>query len=293
MMKFLIALFVLLAIPVILFLSETIYVVKTTEYAVVTQFGGEVIAVYKDPGLKWKIPMYHKVFRYPARARSIDAPPEHIVTGDQKKLIVDHYIKWKIIDPVQFRNRIAKGDDSARFIRRAEDRISIIGHNALKDVLGNHELSEVISGSRDSITMQAMAIAQAEATELGIHLTDIRIKRVELPKANVEKAFNRMKAQRLKEASYYRSRGEEQALSIRAETDKEVTTLLAEADMEAKKIRAKADGEVAAMYAKSYNRDPDFYSFYRSLQALKETMDTSTVLVISPESELFRYLQNP
>jgi membrane protease subunit HflC len=295
-MKFfaLILAFLLLLAPLAVVATDTLFVVQETEYCLVTEFGGKVERVIEEPGWQWRIPWYNELHFYPKRARSIDSPPEHIVTGDAKKLVVDNYVKWRIADPEKFRERlVVRGDTPAGYLRRATERISIITHNALKDILGSEILAEIIASNRDSIATRTRDLAIPEGEELGIEIIDVRIKRVELPKVNVEKAYERMQAQRNKEAHYYRSRGQEQAVIIRAEADKEVTTLLANAHKKAELIRAEADAQAAQIYADSYNRDSEFYGYYRSLQALRKTMDTATTLVITPESELYRYLVKP
>jgi modulator of FtsH protease HflC len=293
MKRLLLGLVVLIAIVVAGFASGAVYVVNDMQYAVMTRFGGKIVRVDTTATVGIRVPFYHTLFYYPKRARSIDAPPEHVVTGDSKKLVVDHYAKWRISNPVQFRNRIAKGDAQEKYLRSANERISILTHNALKDVLGTELLADIIAKSRDDMAKEALTRALPEAKELGVELLDIRIKRVDLPKANVEKAYERMQAERFKEANFFRSRGQEQNLTIRAETDKEVVLLIAEAEKQAKIIRAEADAKAAQLYADSYGRDPDFYDFYRSLQALKHTVDDSTTLIISPRSELYKYLITP
>jgi membrane protease subunit HflC len=276
-----------------LLLTSAIFVVQESEYAIVTFFGN-IAEVHKSAGLKWKIPLVQDVIYFPARSRNLDSPPEHIMTGDNKKLIVDHYVQWKIDNPLTFRNTLteAKGSKTTTkdYISAAEGRISIITHTALKDMLGKHPLADIISSQRKSIAKEATLHANEDAQKLGIQILDVRIKKVDFPKANVEKAYNLMQAQRYKEAQHYRSRGEESAQTMRAETDLEVASILAEAQREAISIRAQADAEAARLYEESYSQDPGFYEYYRSLQALKKTVDTSTVLMISPESEIYKYL---
>ncbi len=282
MKKFIIIAVIIIAIPVLLFATGFLFIVNETEYAVVTRLG-EISEVHKEPGLKFKIPFIEKRTIYTAKMITVDSRPENIVTGDKKKLILDNYVKWKIADPKIFRNSLTN-------ISRANRRISVIGHNALKDILGTKELREIITTERENVTHEAFKLAKEEAKALGIDIVDLRIKKVELPDVNVQKAYDRMKAERYKEANYFRSRGEEEYLRIKADTDKEISVIKADATRESKFILAKAEGQIAEIYANSYNVDPDFYSFYRSLQTLKITMDSTTTLVISPKSELYQYL---
>jgi membrane protease subunit HflC len=274
----------------VLFLSGSFFVVQETQYCIVTNYGGSISKVYTQPGLNFLIPFAQKAHYYPNRARTLDAASENIVTGDQKKLMVDSYVQWKIEDPTLFRNRIAANAAQDVFIKIATDRISIITHNALKDVLGRVQLSDIIATSRVDIASEALKNANIEAAKLGIKLVDIRIKKVELPKVNESKTYEKMQAVRYKEADYYRSRGHEEAFSIKAQADKDVSIIEAEAIKKSEAIRAAAEGTTIEIYGTAHKTDPTFYGFYRSLQALKKTVDTNTTLVISPKSELFKYL---
>lgn len=285
-MKKLIASFIiLLSIPVALVWSGAFFIIEETEFGVLTEFK-KVIRSYDTPGPKFKIPFLQEIHRYPAKILTSDSPPENVVTGDQKKLFIDNYVKYKIQDPVKFRNSVLNVD-------RAQSRISIITHNAIKDVVGTMNLAGIINNERGDLSRGALKIAQEQSLPLGIEIVDIQIKRVTLPKINVSKAFERMKAERFKEANFYRSKGTEESTVIRAETDKEISITLTEAQKQAALIRAAAEAQADSIYNAAYGRDPEFYKFYRSLQALKKTMDNQTTLVISPESELYRYLIKP
>jgi membrane protease subunit HflC len=282
MKKLIIAAIIIVTIAVLLFLSGFIFIVNQTDYAVVTRLG-EISDVYTEPGLKFKIPFIEKRTIYNAKILTVDSRPENIVTGDKKKLILDNYVKWKIEDPKTFRNSLSN-------IARAQRRVSVIAHNALKDILGTKDLRSIITTDREIVTQEAFAIAKTNAKTLGIEIVDLRIKKVEFPEVNVQKAYDRMKAERYKEANQFRSRGEEEYLRIKAETDKETSIIKANATRESKFIKAKAEGTIAKIYADAYNVDPDFYAFYRSLKTLKATTDSATTLVISPKSELYKYL---
>lgn len=283
MKKFLLVLAILIAIPVGLVFSGAFFIIEETEFGVLTEFK-KVVRSYDSPGPKLKIPFLQEIHRYPAKILTSDSPPENVVTGDQKKLFVDNYVKYKIVDPVKFRNSVLN-------VQRARSRISIITHNAIKDVVGTMKLANIIASGRLNLSQGALEIAKEQALPLGIEIVDIQIKRVTLPKINVNKAFDRMKAERFKEANFYRSKGTEESTVIRAETDKEIKITITESEKQAAFIRAEAEQKADSIYHDAYNRDPEFYKFYRSLQALKKTMDDQTTLVISPDSELFRYLK--
>ena len=273
-----------LIIILLILAGTSAYIVDEREYIVKTRFK-EVVAIIKEPGIHFKVPFIEGTTAYTNKLQTVDSPPENIVTGNQKKLIIDNYVKWKIEDPEQFRNKLNN-------IGRANRRVSKIAHNALKDVLGTKNLNEIISTERENTTKEALKLASSEAKVLGITIIDIRIKKVELPERNVEKAYEKMKAERFKEANYFKSRGEEESLKIKSETDKEVKITLAEAKKQAAFTRASAEGEVAKIYNEAYSIDPEFYSFYKSLQTLKATMKDNTTLVISPKSELYKYLSS-
>lgn len=285
MKRLILLLLVLLGIPVFLVWSGAFFIIEETEFGVLTEFK-KVVKYYDTPGPKFKMPFLHEIHRYPAKILTSDSPPENVVTGDQKKLFIDNYVKYKIKDPVKFRNSVLN-------VERAHSRISIITHNAIKDVVGTMNLADIISKDRHELSEGALKLAQEQSIPLGIEIVDIKVKRVTLPKININKAFDRMKAERFKEANFYRSKGTEESTVIRAQTDKEIQITLTEAQKQSALIRAGAERQADSIYNTAYGRDPEFYKFYRSLQALKKTMDSNTTLVISPKSELYRYLIKP
>jgi membrane protease subunit HflC len=281
------ALIFTLCITLIIGLLSTgsFFIVDEREYCVQVRLK-KVIRSVNEPGIYFRIPLVDDLIYYPSKAMNLDPQPENIVTGDQKKLIVDNYIKWKITDPEIFRNNLAPRS-------KAESRISSIALNALKDVMGSHTLHSIVSENRDSITAQALFYSQKQVKDLGVAILDIRFKSVDLPPSNIQKAFERMNVDRYKEAKLYVSRGEEEAYGIKAQTDLEKSTLLANSQKESAVIRAKVDAKVAEMYNEAYKKDPRFYEYYRSLKTLEKTIDTNTTLFISPKSSIYKYLNNP
>ncbi len=279
-------LFILLALFIAtLFASGSFFILDEREYCVQVRLK-KVVRSIDQPGIYLRIPFVDDLYFYPSKAMNLDPRPENIVTGDQKKLIIDNYIKWRITDPEVFRNNLSP-------LSKAEARIGTIALNALKDVLGSHSLYSIVSEQRDSITALSLKYCQKQVDGLGVEILDIRFKSVDLPPSNIRKAFERMKVDRHKEANLYRSRGEEEAYGVRAETDLEIATLMAESEKKAAIIRAEADAKAAQIYNEAYNKNPDFYDFYRSLKALEKTVDTQTTLFISPKSELYKYLVKP
>ncbi len=285
MKNFIAVTLILLMIPIFLLSTGSIFLVKETEYCIQTRMKA-VVRTIEEPNLFFKIPFIDKTFFYPSKYLTVDPSPENIVTGDQKKLILDNYVKWKITDPLLFRENLAT-------VTKGHDRVSIIALNALKDVIGKTQLHEIVSTKRDSITLKAINLTHNSTKSLGVEIKDIRIKSLDMPFSNIQKSFERMKAERYKQAHFYRSRGDEEAVIIQAETDKEITELLALSEKEAAIIKAKAEAKAAAIYSTSYKKDPHFYSFYRSLKTLEKTIDTTTTLILSPKSELYKYLVNP
>ncbi|MFC1584817.1 protease modulator HflC [Fibrobacterota bacterium] len=276
-----------LAMPVLMYLTGIIFIVDDAQYAVKISLG-KISTIIKDQ--KWrvgyKIPIYHKLVRYPAKLQSHDAPPEPIVTQDKKKLIVDNFFKWKIDSVVRFRNTVGN-------VRTANNRLESIIHDAVKDVLGNTNLREIISDGQDSALEKSLKIADTQAHLIGVRIVDIRLKKVQLPKSNELRLFERMKSERHREAAFFRSKGKEDSIRIVSETDRQVKVIAANAYREAQEIKGEADGLAAEIYARAFSRDRDFYSFWRTLETYKKTLDTATTMVISPKSELYKYLANP
>ncbi len=278
---------ILSVLPVVLYITGIIYIVDEREFAVKTYLG-KVSSVIKED--KWRvgilIPFLHSLTRYPAKIQAYDAAAEPIVTLDKKKLIVDNYFKWKIDDVVLFRNAVQD-------VYTANNRLQSIVHDAVKDVLGNINLEDIISGGQDSAIDLSKTIAQGKAKNIGVKIVDIRLKKVHLPDRNEMRVYERMKAERYREAAYYRSQGKEDSLRIVSETDREVRVLIANSYKQAQEIRGEAEALSAEIYALAFSRDAEFYSFWKTLETYRATMDTATTMVVSPKSELYKYLINP
>jgi membrane protease subunit HflC len=231
----------------------------------------------------FKVPIFHELIRYPAKLQYNDAPPEHIVTLDKKKLIVDNVFKWKIDSVQLFRNAVGN-------IQTANNRLASIVHDALKDVLGNTDLPDIISGKQDSILVASREIAADKARFIGATIVDIRFQKVMLPKSNELRLYERMKSERYKEAATYRSLGKEDSIRIVSETDRQFRVIQAEAYRKSQEIRGEAEATSAEIYARAFTKDTEFYSFWRTLETYRKSLDTATTLVISPKSELYKYL---
>jgi len=277
----------ILLIVVAVAFSLTAFVVDQREQVLVLQFGNPK-KVVTESGLHFKLP-WQSVENFDRRLLESDALPNEVITRDKKTILVDNYTRWRIVDPL-------KVFQVARTQAGVSSRMQDVIRGKVREVLGQHALQEIVSGGeKANLRIELMhAIqerAQADASSLGIKIVDVRIKRADLPKENSSKVFDRMKAERQQKAKEYRSEGEEAAKEIRAKAEKQVKVLLADAYKESEIIRGKADAEATKIYAKAHQKDPTFYAFVRSLEAYKNSIGEGTRLIISPESEFFRYFE--
>jgi len=264
------------------------YTVDQRQQVMVLQFGNPK-RVVKDPGLHFKLP-WESVTRFDRRLLVQDAPPNEVITKDKKTILVDAYTRWRIVDPLKV-YQVARNENGVA--ARMEDVI----RSKLRNVLGRHTLLEIVSGGenatlRTKLMRTITSKADSNVQNMGIRIMDVRIKRADLPPENSNAVFKRMKAERQRIAKQYRSEGEEAAKEIRAEADKQRRILLADAYKQSEIIRGKADAKIARVYAQAYNKDPKFYAFTRSLQAYRDSIGKGTKLVISPESEFFRFFEH-
>jgi len=268
-------------------LSMSTYVVDQREQALVLQFGNPK-AVIQTAGLHFK-PPWQSIVTFDRRLLESDAPPNEVITKDKKSIIVDNYTRWRITDPL-------KVYQVARTQNGVAARMDDVVRGKVREVLGQHTLHEIVSGGdkadlRAALMKSIKERADAGVQEYGITVVDVRIKRADLPLENSEAVFQRMKAERGRIAKEYRSEGEEAAREIRAEAEKVQKTLVAEAYKKSEIVRGKADALATAIYAKAYNKDAKFYAFTRSLEAYRNSIDSNTRLVITPDSEFFNYFQ--
>jgi len=277
-------LLVLLA-AVLLLASSTLYVVQETEKAVKLRFG-RLIQTDIPPGLHIKIPMAEKVRKFDARVLTLDAEPSSFFTVEKKRLIVDAFSKWRIAD-VDTYYRATGGNEVV-----AQDRLASRVNDGLRNQFGERTLHEVVSGERDQLMKHITENLNTTVREsLGIEVVDVRVKGIDLPSEVSEQVYNRMKAEREKEARELRSKGRGQATKIRADADRKRTILLADAYNQAEQTRGKGDAVATATYADAYNKDSEFYAFVRSLNAYKEAFSNKgDVMLVDPESDFFRYL---
>jgi len=273
-------------LPVIVVAGLVVYLslftVKEINQAIVLQFG-DPKRVIATPGLQVKIPFIQNVVFIDRRILSLDPAPEEVIASDQKRLIVDAYARFKIVDPLKF--YVSVGDE-----RVARSRLATIINSRLRSVLGTQNLATLLSEDRS----KQMAIIQedvnTEAEKFGITIIDVRIKRADLPQANSEAIYKRMQTEREREAKEFRAKGAEMAVTITSTADKEVTVLLANAKKQSEIMKGEGDGKRNKIFANAFGKDPEFFSFYRAMQAYEKALiggDTS--LILSPDSDFFKF----
>ena len=264
---------------------SSIFIVDETQQVVILQLGKPVKTV-TEPGLNVKLPFpLQEKITFDDRLLEYDSPPEEILSKDKKSLIVDNYVRWKIVDPLQFLKTV-------QAIPTAKSRMDDIVYSELRRELGTHDMVEIITENREEI-MDIVTIQSNTATlAYGISVVDVRIRRVDLPAENEESIYARMEAERKRQANKFRSEGEEEAQKIRAATDRDKTIILADAYKEAEKIRGEGDAKAVQIYARSYSADPKFYEFVRTLDTYKQVVDDKTTLVLPSGSKLFKLLMD-
>jgi membrane protease subunit HflC len=267
--------------------ADSIYVIKEIERAVVLRFGA-LVETNVAPGLHFKLPLADNVRKFDSRVLTVDAAPESFFTIQQKRVIVDSYAKWRIND-VDTYYKSTGGDE-----RVASDRLASRINDGLRNQFGTKTLHEVVSGKRDELMKKITDQLNTDVKEsLGVEVLDVRVKRIDLPVDVSASVFRRMAAEREKEAREYRSEGKEQAEKIRADADRQITIIGAEAYREAQKIKGDGDATASATYADAYNKNPEFYSFTRSLKAYRGTFSSKDdLMVVDPKGDFFKYLKN-
>ena len=273
-------------IVAILFLANlSLFIVDETRQAIVLQFGKPIRSI-SEPGLSWKIPFIQNVVFFEDRLLVYDAAPTEIITKDKKTLIVDNYARWRIIDPLKFLQTV-------RDLNGAQARLDDIVYSELRVDLGLFDMSEIVSERREGIMKRVTEISNEKANTYGIEIVDVRIKRVDLPPENEKYIFDRMRAERERIAKQYRAEGQEESAKIVAETEREKTVILAEAYKTAQTLKGEGEAESIRIYAESFNQDPEFYKFYRTLEAYTKTFKDKTTVLLSTDSEFLKYLSKP
>jgi membrane protease subunit HflC len=264
--------------------TMSLFTVNERELAIKLQLG-KVVEEYYDAGLKWKLPIVQNIRKFPKRILTIQDSPDRIFTVEKKALKVDFFVKWQIDDPVRFYT------STGGSIVLAEDRLSEIIKNAVVTEFGKRTVAQAISAERAELMRDMRSTADATAQDLGVRLVDFRVKQVELMDEVKNAVYAQMNEERARVAKELRAEGRADAERIRAEADREVTVILADANRDSQTTRGSGDARAAEIYANAYNRNPEFYAFYRSINAYKQSMGRSNdLLVLDPNNEFFRYL---
>lgn len=274
-------------IAVLLLLSLSAFTVDQREYALVFRLG-EIVSVKKEPGLYFKVPMVDNVRFFDRRILTLNwVEPDRFITSEKKNVLVDSFVKWRIIDPSKYYVSV-KGDEA-----QAEARLSQTVNDGLRAEFGKRTIHDVISGERSQIMEILRQRADRDSRQMGIQVLDVRLKRVDLPQEVSESVYQRMEAERKRVANELRSQGAGAAEKIRADADKQREVIIAEAYREAQRTKGEGDAKASEIYAEAYSKNPEFYAFYRSLEAYRNSFRSkSDVMVLEPNSEFFKYMRD-
>ena len=274
-------------IAIVVVIMSSIFIVDERNKALVLQFG-RVVAVKEDPGLAFKLPLIQEVVYYDDRILSRDVDPIEVTPSDDRRLVVDAFARYRIADVNRFREAVGTGG-----ILTAESRLDGIMRNELREILGTVSSNEILSSDRALLMQQILVGARAKALEIGLDVVDVRLKRTDLPRQNLDATFARMRAEREREAADEIARGNEAAQRVRAQADRTQVEIVSEANREAEIIRGEADATRNAIFAEAYGADPEFFDFYRSLNAYRTALQgNNSTMVMAPDSEFFNYLKS-
>lgn len=273
----------------LMLLSASAFTVNQTQYVLVQRLG-EIVDVKKEPGLYFKLPLVDNLKYFDNRILTLDwEQPAKFITSENKYMMVDSFIKWRIYDPKKYYVSIKEGGEAA-----AEDRLSKVVNAGLRAEFGKRTVRDVIAGERSVVMDNLRAKADVEARQMGIQVVDVRLKRVDYSEEISKSVFDRMIAERKRLANQLRSEGAAASEKIRADADKQREVIIAEAYCDAQKIKGEGDAKAAEIYNQSYSRNPEFYAFYRSTEAYKNSFTSkSDVMVLDPSSDFFKYMRSP
>lgn len=277
------------AIVGLMFLSVSAFTVDQTQYVLVQRLG-EIVSVKKEPGLYFKVPLLDNLKYFDNRILTLDwEQPAKFITSENKYMMVDSFVKWRIVDPKKYYVSIKEGGEAA-----AEDRLSKVVNAGLRTEFGIRTVHEVIAGERGVVMDTLRKKADLEARQMGIEVVDVRLKRVDYSEEISKSVFDRMIAERKRLANQLRSEGSAASEKIRADADKQREVIVAEAFRDAQKTKGEGDAKAAEIYNQSYSRNPEFYAFYRSTEAYKNSFKSkSDVMVLDPNSDFFKYMRSP
>ena len=274
-------------IAIVVVIMSSIFIVDERNKALVLQFG-RVVAVKEDPGLAFKLPLIQEVVYYDDRILSRDVDPIGVTPSDDRRLVVDAFARYRIADVNRFREAVGTGG-----ILSAESRLDGIMRNELREILGTVSSNEILSSDRALLMQQILVGARTKALEIGLDVVDVRLKRTDLPRQNLDATFARMRAEREREAADEIARGNEAAQRVRAQADRTQVEIVSEANREAEIIRGESDATRNAIFAEAYGADPEFFDFYRSLNAYRTALQgNNSTMIMAPDSEFFNYLKS-
>jgi membrane protease subunit HflC len=273
---------IVVIIVAVVLATGVLFTVDEKEQAIVTQLG-KYVRTIKEPGLHFRIPFVQKVHKFEDRILEYDAAVAKVITSDKKHLMLDNYARWRIIDPLKFYQAVHNEFG-------AQSRLDDTVFSEIREEAARHTMSEIIKDNRAAIMEKVGKQCNEKASEYGIEVIDVRIKRADLPAEVTHSVYARMKAERERIAKKYRSEGEEEAVKIRAQTDKEKVILLAESYRTAEKLKGEGDGEAIKIYAQAFEQDPEFYAFTRTLEAYARSLQKDTTVILPSDSEFFQYL---
>jgi len=271
----------LVALFVLIVGLSSVYTVNMTEQALLLQFRAP-LAVVTQPGLHFKVPFVQEVQYIPKLLLNLDAPSEEVIASDKKRMVVDAFARWRIVDPLRFYQTLIDQ-------QTAEIRLAQMLSSNVRGVLGSQTFATVLSARRADLMRDIRDNMNQEADSLGVKIVDVRIRRADLPAQNSQAIYSRMQQERKREANQFRAEGEETAQRIRARADREVTVLIAEATRESEILHGQGDAQKTKILADAYGQDPSFFNFYRSMQAYRDSLASGTTLVLSPNSDYLKY----
>ena len=285
-MRALLALLIIVAGLATVGIYTSAYIVHQNEQALVLRFG-EPLRVQTDPGLYFKAPFIDTVEIYDKRILDLDSQAQEVTAADQKRLVVDSFARYRIVDPLKFYQTL-------RYEEAVRSRLGPIIDSALRRVLGGATFQDVVRDKREELMQRIAKQVNQEGNEFGLKVVDVRIKRADLPEQNSKSVFERMRAERQREAAEFRAQGTAEANRIKATADREATVIEAEATRKGEELRGAGDAERNKIYAEAFSKDPEFFEFYRSMQAYEKGLKSSdTRLMLSPDSDFFRYFTDP
>ena len=279
--------FIGIIILAIIIFFNALFIVRQTQQALILQFG-DPIRIIQKPGLNIKIPLIQNAIFYDTRILEFDAEVEEIILSDQKRLLVDAFIRYRIVDALKFYQTVINENGF-------KARVTGLLSGSLRRVMGGDPLEVVLSQDRTSLMEEIQIGINLEAVNFGVSIVDVRIKRADLPKANSEAIFGRMRAEREKEARQFRAEGAEESQKIKAKADRDKVVILAEANKKSQTLKGEGDGEAVKIYANAFNKDKEFFAFYRSMEAYKQAFQEGEdypTLILSPDSDFFKYFDN-